>query len=117
MVNKYYAQAFKKGKMRDFYRIMDPPLGTGSNGEVHECIFSENIIDKNSNSKSYRAVKVLSKAYMEEKDYKNFRNEISALKQLSHPNILKMYHFFEDSKRYMLVFEICRGGELGKIIK
>jgi calcium-dependent protein kinase len=54
---------------------------------------------------------------MEEKDYKNFRNEISALKQLSHPNILKMYHFFEDSKRYMLVFEICRGGELGKIIK
>lgn len=29
-----------------------------------------------------------------------------------HPNIIKMYEFFEDEKRYYLVTEICKGGEL-----
>ena len=29
-----------------------------------------------------------------------------------HPNIIKMYEFFEDDKRYYLVTEICKGGEL-----
>lgn len=29
-----------------------------------------------------------------------------------HPNIVKMYEFFEDEKRYYLVTEICKGGEL-----
>lgn len=29
-----------------------------------------------------------------------------------HPNIVKMYEFFEDDKRYYLVTEICKGGEL-----
>ena len=29
-----------------------------------------------------------------------------------HPNIIKMYEFFEDEKRYYLVTEICKGGTL-----
>ena len=29
-----------------------------------------------------------------------------------HPNIIKMHEFFEDEKRYYLVTEICKGGEL-----
>ena len=31
---------------------------------------------------------------------------------LDHPNILKMYEFFEDEKRYYIVTDICKGGEL-----
>jgi len=34
------------------------------------------------------------------------------LKQLDHPNILKLYEFFQDQKRYFLVTELCNGGEL-----
>lgn len=31
---------------------------------------------------------------------------------MDHPNILKLYEFFQDEKRYFLVTELCYGGEL-----
>ena len=31
---------------------------------------------------------------------------------MDHPNILKIYEFFQDEKRYFLVTELCTGGEL-----
>jgi calcium-dependent protein kinase len=34
------------------------------------------------------------------------------LKELDHPNIVKIFEFFECEKRYYLVQEICKGGEL-----
>ena len=33
-------------------------------------------------------------------------NEINNLRDLDHPNILKMYEFFEDEKRYYIVTDI-----------
>jgi len=39
-------------------------------------------------------------------------NEIEILKQLDHPNILKLFEFFQDQKRFFLVTELCNGGEL-----
>ena len=39
-------------------------------------------------------------------------NEINNLKDLDHPNIIKINEFFEDEKRYYIVTEICKGGEL-----
>ena len=41
--------------------------------------------------------------------------EISILQQLDHPNVLKLYEYFEDDKYVYLVTEItelCKGGEL-----
>ena len=46
-----------------------------------------------------------------------FQEEINILKKLDHPNILKMYEFFEDEKRYYIVTDICKGGELFDEIK
>ena len=43
---------------------------------------------------------------MEDKDVKSFQNEISSLRDLDHPNILKLYHYFEDDKRYMIITEL-----------
>ena len=34
------------------------------------------------------------------------------LKKLDHPNIIKLYEFYEDEKRCYLVTELCTGGEL-----
>lgn len=39
-------------------------------------------------------------------------NEIQVLKRIDHPNVVKLYEVFEDEKRYYLVTEICKGGEL-----
>jgi len=41
-----------------------------------------------------------------------FKHEVTILKKLDHPNILKLYEVFEDDKRYYLVTELCKGGEL-----
>lgn len=42
----------------------------------------------------------------------SFRHEISILKKLDHPNIIKLFEVFEDKDRYYLVTELCKGGEL-----
>lgn len=73
--------------------------------------------DKRSSIKDYRAVKILSKAYMEEKEINSFRNEVATMFQLHHPNIMKLYHFYEDPKRYLLITDICKGGDLYECIK
>ena len=78
-------------------------LGAGAFGEVRVCVHRE--------SGAQRAVKVLRKSHMDEDEKKMFFNEINILKDLDHPNILKMYEFFEDEKRYYIVTDICNGGE------
>jgi calcium-dependent protein kinase len=104
--------AKNNGRMRDFYRILDPPLGAGAYGEVRKCVFKEDMKDKKSSLKQIRAVKILSKAYMEEKDFLSFKSEVECLHGLDHPSILHMYHYFEDPKRFLLVTELCEGGDL-----
>lgn len=52
------------------------------------------------------------KANMSEDDEKMLINEINILRDLDHPNIVKMYEFFQDEKRYYIITEICKGGEL-----
>jgi calcium-dependent protein kinase len=42
----------------------------------------------------------------------SFNHEISILKTLDHPHILKLYEVFDEPKRYCLVTELCKGGEL-----
>jgi serine/threonine protein kinase len=62
---------------------------------------------------------------MEDKDIKNFYNEVSIMLKLhnvdydnfSHPNILKFEHYFDEQKRFMLVMELCEGGELFKLMQ
>ena len=52
---------------------------------------------------------------MDDKEYGFFRNEIECLmkwRDNPHPNLLHMYHYFEDPKRLMLVTELLEGGEV-----
>lgn len=65
-------------------------------------------------TKALRAVKIINKKYLAEEKKKKllYESEIDILKKLDHPNILKLYEFFQDQKRYFLVTELCNGGEL-----
>ena len=49
---------------------------------------------------------------MEPGDEGEIVNEILTLKNLNHPNILKIYEFYEDEQAYYIVTDICSGGQL-----
>lgn len=83
---------------------MSGAIGTGAYGEVRKCLHRE--------SKVQRAVKIIVKNKLSEYEKQRLISEINILKQLDHPNILKLYEFFQDSKRFFLVTELCFGGEL-----
>ena len=38
------------------------------------------------------------------------------MQTLDHPNILKLYEYFEDNKNVYLITELCTGGELFDLI-
>ena len=92
-----------EGKIRDHYRI-GKMLGQGAFGEVRLCLHKA--------SQQQRAVKVLRKNLLDPKEMEMLKNEIAILKDMDHPNIVNMYEYLEDEKRFYIVTEICKGGEL-----
>jgi calcium-dependent protein kinase len=53
-----------------------------------------------------------------DEEQKKFLTEIQILKSLDHPNILKIFEFYQDKKNYYIIIELCSGGELfDKIIE
>lgn len=46
------------------------------------------------------------------KESDKLMQEVEILKQLDHPNILKIYDFYYDDKYYYIITEYCKGGEL-----
>jgi len=61
-----------------------------------------------------RAIKVMPKLKLAE-DVQRMVTEIQALIELDHPNIMKMYEYFEDPQAIYLVTELCDGGHLGEL--
>ena len=114
--NVNYLLAKEQNKvMRDHYRIGDL-LGTGAYGQVRKCVYKEDMKDRNSPVKEYRAVKILSKAHMEDKDIDAFKEEVACMMELQkeslHPSLVRLYHIFDDPKRLLLVQELFHGGDL-----
>ena len=72
-------------------------LFVGAYGEVRKCLHKE--------TKALRAVKIINKKFLEDDEKNKLQSEIAILKQMDHPNILKLYEFFQDHKRYFLVTE------------
>jgi calcium-dependent protein kinase len=91
-------------KLSDTY-IIGEVLGKGGFGIVKKITHKI--------TREVRAVKILDKTQLASgTDLQNFLNEVAILKTLDHPNIAKLYEYFQDTKKYYLIFEICTGGEL-----
>ena len=81
-------------------------IGKGSYGSVFK------VMKKNTNL--IRAMKVIPKNF--QKDNDEILREIHILKNLDHPNVMKIYEFLEDDKNYYLIQEFCDGGDLDTIL-
>ena len=83
-------------------------LGSGSYGTVY--------LAKNVLKQGLVAIKVIEKIPENCIDDKEIKNEINILKSLSHPNIVKIYEFFDTMLNYYIVTEYCKKGELFEYI-
>jgi calcium-dependent protein kinase len=109
--HKFRAQDFvrkrKNETLTDHYTV-GKLLGEGQFGEV----FIGTVKQSNGGKGDNRAIKRIQKELLTEEDHDEVFNEFTLLKQMDHPNICKMYEFFEDKENFWFVQELCSGGEL-----
>eukprot|EP00331_Platyophrya_macrostoma_P013003 CAMPEP_0176418970 /NCGR_PEP_ID=MMETSP0127-20121128/7781_1 /TAXON_ID=938130 /ORGANISM="Platyophrya macrostoma, Strain WH" /LENGTH=491 /DNA_ID=CAMNT_0017799383 /DNA_START=45 /DNA_END=1520 /DNA_ORIENTATION=+ len=87
--------------IRDDY-LIEKQLGSGAYGIVYGGTHKK--------TGEKRAIKAINKEKVEDKEA--FENEISILKSLDHPNILKLFEIYDYKNAIYLVTELCEGGEL-----
>jgi calcium-dependent protein kinase len=84
-------------------------LGSGSYGEVFKV--------RHKKKGEIRAMKRIPKAENMDMDFNTIAKEINILKALDHPNIIKIYEFFQDNDYYYIINELCEYGDLSNIIE
>jgi serine/threonine protein kinase len=90
-------------KLQDIYEIQDL-LGEGGFATVRRAIHKQN--------RNVYAVKSIDICKIKSNTLDFLRNEISIMKMLDHPNVIKLYEIFEEENRLHLVLEMCEGGDL-----
>jgi len=58
------------------------------------------------------AIKIITKSQLSAEDEAALKDEIEILKDMKHPNIIRLYGVFDETAYYYLVTERMRGGEL-----
>uniref|UniRef100_A0A7S2XV40 non-specific serine/threonine protein kinase n=1 Tax=Fibrocapsa japonica TaxID=94617 RepID=A0A7S2XV40_9STRA len=79
-------------------------LGSGSFSTVREGV-------SKLNGERF-AVKIVKRMDLPPDDEEALIEEVTILKHVDHPNIIKLYEFFEEKHFYYLVIELMEGGEL-----
>lgn len=79
-------------------------MGQGAFGEVRKCVHWA--------SWQVRAVKIIDKSKLDSAEKKRLFDEIDILRQMDHPNILRIFEVFQDDRRFFIVTELVTGGEL-----
>ena len=92
-------------------------IGRGAYSKVYEVTLKNEEQLKNEDKpkneeNKIRACKYIIKENFREEDLDKFREEIKILKELDHPNIVKLYQLFETKKSFYLIMEKCEGGNL-----
>lgn len=105
IINKEKFMFYKNEDIINDYEISDTILGKGSFGMVlkgtHKLTNQE------------RALKVIPRSTITRK-IERFLNEVTALKKLDHPNVIRLYEVYEVETDVILVQELCKGGDLMK---
>ena len=98
LVKEYFCNPF------DVYKELEE-LGEGAYGVVKKvCLIN--------NPNTVRAMKIIPKENIVEGQSQQLIDEIQILRKLEHPNIMKIYEYFDDSKNIYIVSELCDQGDL-----
>jgi len=90
--------------------VLSQFIGKGTFGEVY--------LTKKKNTNGLFATKRMSKEYVEDPKYiKYFNNEISILKKLHHPHIVKLEDLKRTTNHYYVIMEYCNGGTLTECLE
>ena len=88
----------------DFYRI-GKMLGKGAFGKVN--------LGMHKLTDTLVAIKSINKEILEEeRSRRKVAKEISIQKKINHKNIAQLYETFESQKHFLIVIELCSGGDL-----
>lgn len=91
------------------YQIQET-LGKGAFGRVVKALHVP--------SQEYRAIKIIKTENIQREEKFKIFQEIKILSKLDHPNIIKIYEYFNSNSNIYIVTELLSGGELfDKIIK
>jgi len=94
----------KTSKIESVYSLLRPPIGKGAYGEVKKAVHRKTNVQ--------RAVKIIYKTNTKKDEAEQLINEVNILRELDHPNIMKILEFYEDEKCFYIVSEFYDGGEL-----
>lgn len=86
------------------YSIESVIVGKGAFSEVRKAIHIK--------TNELRAVKIIYKRGWSTKQQKRILREIDIHRKLDHPNIIKIFEFFEDDKFMYIIMEYAKNGEL-----
>lgn len=93
------------GNPFDKYEIISE-IGEGSFGRVLKV--------KEKTGEIFRAMKIIKKKYNQtlQEDENFLKKEVHILRKLDHPNIIKIFEFFNSKYEFHIISEFCEGGEL-----
>ena len=98
----------KKGKVTNDY-VVQETIGKGGYGEVKKVVHKI--------TGETRAMKIIAKDGCDEIYMKTLTNEISILRNLDHPHIIKLYEIYQDSHCIYMIMEYMQGGDLFSILQ
>ena len=95
----------------EVYKIIKS-IGEGTFGKV-------NLVEHKVTGK-VRAMKIIQKMnikYPSISNEQSIMNELSILRKIDHPNVLKIYEYYIDEENYYLITEYCPNGDLYNVMK
>jgi predicted ATPase len=111
MIHPSYCASQKQGHMQSIanrYRILSE-LGQGGMGTVYKA--------EDSLTHSIVAIKHLKSELTAPELIERFKREGEALRELNHPNIVKMLDTVEENGNHYLIIEYLAAGDLNKLLK
>ena len=90
--------------------VLIQKIGKGAFGEVF-------LTNKKGSKQQFATKKVQKRVALQEKAKKYFNNEIFILRNVNHPNIIKLHEIKQNLYNFYIVFDYCNGGDLSSCLK